>query len=258
MDLTRSWPQMIGIDLLQLPTRWKYFISISSALIEILIGIFLLFSIQLRIVSITVALLHLGILVAIGPWGSNRFHGIWLWNIFCALISPLLFYNFNTISYAYMMDELKFGNFLICFFWFLFGFAPLLSYVSLWNPQWSFQMHSCNFPEMYGYSLLTFSLFHSSMKVGDVDDSMELEVYKYYFVRKFGDIDLFAISQEYHLTPTTSVNSSAIWAQSLANFLRVNVIMKVESRPAVFSGETIDTTRVFEPMIRERWLFLWL
>jgi hypothetical protein len=85
------------------------------------------------------------------------------------------------------------------------------------------------------------------MKIHDIEDAEET-VFKNYFVRKFGDIDLFSITQKYALTPTTSANSSSIWAQSIANFLQVKVSMKVESRPAILTGATIDTTRVFVPI----------
>jgi hypothetical protein len=85
------------------------------------------------------------------------------------------------------------------------------------------------------------------MKIHDLDTAAE-DVFKHYFVRQYGDIDLFAISQRYALTPTTSCSSSSIWAQSLANYLRVKVAMKVESRPAILTGATFVSTRVFEPI----------
>jgi hypothetical protein len=128
---------------------WRYFVSISSALVEISIGLSLLFSILLSLVVPSISLLHITILFAVGPWGSNRFHGIWLWNFFCAIMSPILFYNIDSVSYNYVFEAFGQRDYTVILFWFVFGFAPFLSYASLWNPQWSFQMHSCNFPEMY-------------------------------------------------------------------------------------------------------------
>lgn len=97
-------------------------------------------------------------------------------------------------------------------------------------------------------SYWSFYLRFRSLKIHDIDEAGE-EAMKNFFVRKFGDIDVFAISQKYALTPTTSENASKIWAQCLADYLRVKIAMKVESRPAILTGKTIDTTRVFEPVL---------
>jgi hypothetical protein len=63
-----------------------------------------------------------------------------------SIIEPLYQFIYTQLNEGYLLNI----NYLILLlFLFVFGFAPFLSYFSLWNPQWSFQMHSCNFPDMY-------------------------------------------------------------------------------------------------------------
>ena len=118
-------------------------LAIGSALLEIAIGLGLLFRKTSNASFYVAVLFHLFILLALGPLGHDWNRVVWPWNICQVLLLYILFYKnqFSTSS----LFEFKRPYTLLTLA--LFTIAPAFNIVHLWPDQLSFKMYSGAYAE---------------------------------------------------------------------------------------------------------------
>jgi len=115
-------------------------VGVSVALFELFGGIFLAINPLRRIGVVMVVFIHLFILACIGPFGHNWNLITWPWNVFMALFSIMLFWNFkgNVIGKLYPSVSTQFKITLFVFA----GLLPLLFAKGKYDSFFSFDLYS--------------------------------------------------------------------------------------------------------------------
>jgi hypothetical protein len=122
------------------------FASIIAPLIEIEIGIALLFKKTRQFGLIEALFMHLMLFFFIGPLRDPYHESAWLWNVASACMVVLLFFQANeTTAKRILFDfsDLKTGSLRI-FALIFFGLLPALNFVNLWDSSLSFNVFSGN------------------------------------------------------------------------------------------------------------------
>lgn len=165
-----------------------------TAVIEVTLAAGILFPKTKKIAAIFLIVMHLVILLAIGPWGRNYNLIVWPWNILMLIFLYIIFIQ-KGITTAKLKETWPGWNKLVMICWF---FLPAFNYVGLWDNFLSSRLYSANLP------LMAFC----------IKDSVESEKLKAYFVegsRKavcdgeaFVDLQTWAI-REMHVPPYPEV-----------------------------------------------------
>ncbi len=138
-----SFPWMMeSIAFLQ-PLGKFSFLAITSALLQIGLGLGLIFSKTRKAIFYVAVLLHLFILLALGPLGHDWNQVVWPWNICWILLLYFLFFkdHFFYKSLVNMTRPISYLTFA------LFALLPALNIVHLWPDQLSFKMYSGAYSE---------------------------------------------------------------------------------------------------------------
>jgi hypothetical protein len=115
-------------------------LSVAAPFVELWIGIALLGR-KFRTPAIAVAVvMHLFILVALGPWGQNYNHVIWPWNIAMLAFVVILFWKTNESAGRILFPRDAFHVAALV----LFGVAPLLSFFGTWDHYLSSALYASN------------------------------------------------------------------------------------------------------------------
>lgn len=207
----------------RISTELSVVMSVSSAIVEILISLGLLFESTQYIAVLVGLMIHVIILLAVGPLGSNDYHGIWAWNVYCMATLWILFIQIPvTDSLWYEINSLlAVGSIPIWISFIFFALCPLLSWFELWHPQLSFQMHSSNFPEI--------RLRFSAPKLLDGHDISK-------WIDRAGFIDIFGIAGTHGVCPAFSFRVGVEWAKYLAKESGQCIFLTYKSRPGLFTG----------------------
>lgn len=218
-----------------LPLGVRRVLGTCVAIGESCLGVGLLFESSQQISAVGLIGMHVGILVAIGPLGANRFHPIWPWNVMCIalLLALFVFVGERDESYgllcdilAMLSDHYDMNTFVLIVEIGLFVFAPALSFFELWLPNLSFMMHSYNFPSV-----------EMTLRWSDVDASYEDVPFR-----------LYELAHKYHTQPVLSVRGFRRWGQAVANALQCPVSIRYQGRPQTWTGHRV--TRNWESLPR--------
>lgn len=115
---------------------------------EIAIAVGLLSARARRLVVVGAIVMHVGILVFLGPFGFGHNQVIWPWNVAMVLLNVILFWprdetTKQTLSRVRLFltgNRHVFHKVVVV----VFGVCPFLSYVGLWSPYLSFRMYSAS------------------------------------------------------------------------------------------------------------------
>jgi len=122
--------------------QFAYFVGVT----ELSAGIALLTKRGQKTGLILICLIHLFLLVSIGPFGNNWNKVIWPWNIAMIIIAVLSIPLKEPFSFKMLWSEVR--NLWWCRLIVLFSFIlPLLSYFNLWDNHLSGSLYSGNNPE---------------------------------------------------------------------------------------------------------------
>jgi len=125
-----------------LPQEISQGIAISMSLIEILIGIGLLSRNYWKLSAILGIIMHIIILIIVGPFGFNLQTIIWPWNIAMILFLVILMKSINNFS---MREFLNFKKFkILSVLVIIFILLPSLSFVNMWDSFLSWSLFSGN------------------------------------------------------------------------------------------------------------------
>jgi len=118
-------------------------LAIGSALVEIVIAIGLLFTLTRKWAIGLAYLLHLFILMVLGPLGYDWNQVVWPWNICQMVFLYLLFHQSPQLDWINTVKKAPFTLGVI----FLFGLMPALNLIHKWPDQLSFKMYSGTYSE---------------------------------------------------------------------------------------------------------------
>lgn len=120
-----------------------FFVGLVIPFCEILLGGLLIFSKNKKRVSCFLILIHLSILMILGPFGLGYNSIVWFWNL--AIIFILLI----TYHKPFEINNIKpflFNHFYWLILWFL---MPVLSFFGRWYQYFSFNLYSGKGKQMY-------------------------------------------------------------------------------------------------------------
>lgn len=225
--------ERFGIKTSRIPNNLLRFMAVTVALTETSFGIFLMFHQLSPYVSLLVVLMHVIILLAIGPLGCNSFFGVWPWNGYCMINVIFLFYSPGDVNlFDLVFESLVTGSKPLTWFsLFFFGFLPILSFADLFHPQFSFQMHSGNFPsfqlELKGFNSKT----------------------SFPWINHKGVIELFHLAGIYGLTPCCTLKGGTALGHYLSNKFDVPILLTYWPRPGIWDGSRAAQEHLIEPDI---------
>lgn len=116
-----------------------HYAGLLLALVELLIGIGLLFLKEKKILIYGVMVMHGSLLLILGPLGINTNTVVWPWNILMIVIVWQLFYQ-NPIIIGKSFFKPVFNLLVIV----LIGILPIFNFFGLWNGYLSFDLYSGN------------------------------------------------------------------------------------------------------------------
>ncbi|MGH2649100.1 MAG: MauE/DoxX family redox-associated membrane protein [Ginsengibacter sp.] len=122
-----------------------YHIGYASGIIELSLGIGLLFQRTRKIAAILLIVMHVLILVAFGPLGLNYDVIIWPWNIVMILILYVLFISTSPVSIQFRSIKKGWNKLIIL----SFGILPALNFFGYWDFYLSSSLFSYRPPDMY-------------------------------------------------------------------------------------------------------------
>ena len=116
---------------------------IVAPLIELSIGLGLIFKRTRKFALVAVLAMHASIFLLIGPVRGNWNDSAWAWNLGSALIVFVLFFRADDIpARAIAFNDKFWGYWVVLLF---FGFLPALSLFNLWDSPLSFDVYSGNY-----------------------------------------------------------------------------------------------------------------
>jgi uncharacterized membrane protein YphA (DoxX/SURF4 family) len=200
------------------PQRTSFVFGMSAAIFEAMAGILLCFPGTSAWAAFCLILLHVVILVAVGPLGSNSFQPIWPWNVLCIILLFHLFIHERNEDFVGIPDlnSSSLENFVLSIEIGLFVFAPILSWFERWPPNLSFQMHSYNFANVRMHIC------------GE-------------------EFPLYGIALYYQTQPSLTLRGFSMWAQHLADVRQRKVEMSYQGRPECMSGKRYQIDLIFKP-----------
>ncbi|ALR29098.1 hypothetical protein ATE47_00400 [Chryseobacterium sp. IHB B 17019] len=145
--LVATWLNMVLTNFLGLPMvsilKYKlFFVGLIIPFVEILLAILLFSSKSKRKISYLLMLIHLGILVLIGPFGLGYNSVVWFWNL--AMIFILM------IIYVQPIEVVNRNMLVSQLYWFLLWFVmPVFSLFGSWYQYFSFNLYSGKGDQMY-------------------------------------------------------------------------------------------------------------
>ncbi|SMP31248.1 hypothetical protein [Chryseobacterium profundimaris] len=144
--LNTVWLNMFLVNFLGLSidfiVQYKlFFLGLLIPTIEVLLALLLLFSKYKKMVSYLLIVMHLCILIFIGPIGLQYNSVVWPWNL--AMIFILLIVYLNPIKFSY---KTVFANSYWLILWFI---MPVLSLFGSWYQYFSFNLYSGKGDQMY-------------------------------------------------------------------------------------------------------------
>ncbi|GAB0155684.1 hypothetical protein CHRYSEOSP005_09460 [Chryseobacterium sp. Alg-005] len=145
--LCLAWMNMILIDFLGLSMdvilKYKlFFVGLLIPVVELVLAVLLLISKSKRKISYAFIVIHVIILIVIGPFGLNHNSVVWFWN--AAMICILL------IIYVKPIDPIT-KNFCVSnFYWLILWFImPVFSFFGHWYQYFSFNLYSGKGEQLY-------------------------------------------------------------------------------------------------------------
>jgi len=133
-----------GVSYALAHNRWIYHAGYLLGLIEIILGLGLLFKRTRKIASILLISMHILILIVFGPFGLNYDRVIWPWNI--SMIGYLIILMKDSEEqFSFKSLELRWNPLIVV----LFGVMPLLSLFGWWDYFLSSSLFSSRPTDMY-------------------------------------------------------------------------------------------------------------
>lgn len=125
-------------EVLQVPI---YSIGVCAPIIEIAIGIGLLFKKTRTIAVISAVMMHLFILFFLGPLGHNTNSVVWPWNIAMIVFVVTLFWRTDkSFKDSIRIPDTLLQKLVLIFF----GILPAFSFINLWDSYLSMSLYSAN------------------------------------------------------------------------------------------------------------------
>lgn len=121
-------------------------LALGSIAVEIGTGFFLAFTKTRRIGVVLAVLLHLCILMLLGPIGHSWNHVVWPWNGVLIVLAPLLFWHWKGSIHFFPLMK---SHVLAAVFVVLVAVMPALSFVGLWDSYLSFSLYSGNTDQLF-------------------------------------------------------------------------------------------------------------
>jgi len=213
-----------------LKVDYRYYfeiIAILSGISEFSLGIGLLFLPTQAISSMGIVILHIIILLCVGPFGANNFHGIWAWNLMCMFITPGLFFSPTQQSPIIgIIEQLSVLNLFCWISFILWGFFPILNLINgYWPDPLSFKLHSYNFSRA--------ELVLSGKPTQPVPNLFLLAR----FINRDGVIDTTRLAFEYSNSPCCTCKGAVTWAQYLSDFVEYPILVNWNSSPHFLTGK---------------------
>ena len=145
--LVATWLNMVLTDFFGLPMvfilKYKlFFAGLIIPIVEILLAILLLASKSKRKISYLLILMHLAILIFIGPFGLGYNSVVWSWNLAMIFILMIIYVKpIETVSKNILVPNL---------YWLLLWFVmPVFSLFGNWYQYFSFNLYSGKGGQMY-------------------------------------------------------------------------------------------------------------
>lgn len=220
-------------------------VGILAALTECILGLGLLFRDVDRVAALILCGMHALILFALGPYGANAYKVIWPWNALCIFLLVRMFAQERkddvsngtyddvlTIYYAGGSEAT-----ILCVEVVLFVVAPAFSWIELWHPNLSFQMHSSNFP----YCQMDLVTFREGVSK-DASDRSALKR-----VVKREAIPIYKIARDFDVQPVLSESAFLKWARAIASAHDQMVEASFHGRPSVLTGNRSVRTTIVHP-----------
>ena len=125
-----------------LDIKWFVFLGVFSPFIEIVFGLGLFFKVSRKFSALILILMHVGILVCLGPLGHNYGAVVWPWNM---LMIALLWVLSRGEVERDIVSLKRVSHVLVLF---IIGFLPSLSLLNRWDSNLSMHMYSGNTASM--------------------------------------------------------------------------------------------------------------
>lgn len=143
------WSNMILHSFLKIPPgiiakSWVYYSGYALGIIELLLGVGLLFGKTKVKSALLLILLHLFILLFLGPLGLTGYRVLWPWNISMILFLYIVFLYKGSEASAFQVVN-KGWNKLVLLCWVI---LPALSFFGSWDRNLSSNLFSANLPRM--------------------------------------------------------------------------------------------------------------
>jgi hypothetical protein len=148
--LQNVWTYMLLKSFLKVPQgiaemRWLHYSGYLLALFEFACGIGLLFPKTQKTAARALILMHLLILLFLGPFGLNYNKVIWPWNVVMILYLYIIFFKSNANALSFM-PIFRGWNKLVLICW---GILPAFSFVGYWDSYLSSSIYSGKSPQMF-------------------------------------------------------------------------------------------------------------
>ena len=124
--------------------HWLYFAGYGVGSIELIAGIGLLFSKTKKTSAVVLILMHVFVLLLLGPLGLRFNKVIWPWNLAMILYLYVIFVKKNDIAITFR-PLIAGWNLLVILCW---GILPSLNFIGYWDNYLSLSMYSGKIPKM--------------------------------------------------------------------------------------------------------------
>lgn len=147
--VTYMWDQTILKRMLHLPIplqskNWLHYFGYVLPAVECIAGIALLFAATKKVAAILLIVMHIFILVLLGPWGIQYNVIVWPWNV--AMIFYLYYLFIKNDHYSFVKIQWhKVRYKLLLFSW---AALPALNFVGWWDHYLSWNLYSHTLPTM--------------------------------------------------------------------------------------------------------------
>ena len=203
------------------------------AILEALLGLALLFDgFILHAAIVLLMIMHVSILIILGPLGMNSAHGVWPWNFGCFCTLPASFWMLDHPDAADVSSwELWFNPITLAVI-FVCAVIPLPSYFGKGYPQMSFMMYSSNFP---------------AARLSGPHGCQTLQTAAAAYWYGGMTIDYTRLTSHYHVTPILSLSGDKKLAPYIADYFGVPITLTYRHRPSIWSNDRAKTIYVAEP-----------
>lgn len=121
-----------------------HYMGLMLSIIELILGLGLLFLKNRKTVAIFIIIMHLMLLSILGPLGANHNEVVWPWNMAMIGLVWFLFYEENSspVTFFFFKNKLNFSMLV------LVGVLPFFNFIGYWDNYLSFNLYSGDVKEV--------------------------------------------------------------------------------------------------------------